>query len=237
MMPINKKTGFTLIELLVVIAIISLLVSILLPSLRKAKDLAKAVVCLTQLGQIQKASIMYSVDYNDYLPWAFDGGVDFAAPLEPYLETKPWDVDMAATKDHQQRNVFVCPEAHNENPDPPYFIQTYSMPRGTVAKWPGEDGIEFANPQPITNANGPDQILFMDARVGGGGSTLRIIDYDRGAGDINYWNSWGGQLSMRHMDQTNWVYLDGHALTEPFDMDDYFSGEKRDWHKWDSANH
>ena len=44
--------GFTLIELLVVIAILSLLVSILLPSLTQAKELARRTVCSTQMRNI-----------------------------------------------------------------------------------------------------------------------------------------------------------------------------------------
>ena len=59
--------GFTLIELLVVIAIIALLVSILLPSLQKAKDLAKSVVCLSQLKQWSLSLGMYTNDYNNQL--------------------------------------------------------------------------------------------------------------------------------------------------------------------------
>jgi prepilin-type N-terminal cleavage/methylation domain-containing protein len=62
------QAGFTFIELLVVIAIISLLVSILLPSLNRAKELAKRMACMSQVKNIGLASVMYSNDNGGYLP-------------------------------------------------------------------------------------------------------------------------------------------------------------------------
>ena len=48
----QRRTAFSLIELLVVIAVISLLVSILLPSLQQAKELTRQTVCTTQVRHI-----------------------------------------------------------------------------------------------------------------------------------------------------------------------------------------
>lgn len=58
--------GFTLIELLVVIAIISLLVSILLPSLSRAKDLARSAVCSSSLRSIGMTGLLYSNENKEY---------------------------------------------------------------------------------------------------------------------------------------------------------------------------
>ena len=58
----SQSRGFTLIELLVVIAIISLLISILLPSLNRAQELAQRVQCISNQKQLGLAFVSY---YND----------------------------------------------------------------------------------------------------------------------------------------------------------------------------
>ena len=60
----SERRGFTLIELLVVIAIISLLMSVLLPSLRQAKELAKQVYCMSNVRNQATAWALYRSDYE-----------------------------------------------------------------------------------------------------------------------------------------------------------------------------
>lgn len=121
------KKGFTLVELLVAIAIIALLVSILLPSLTKAREQARVAVCLNNLHQFGVALVTYSSDNdmkimetttnywrpNERAPeyiltnpsekgTPFDGGWSLHA-INPYIEA----VDVARKK--SRKGIFYCP--------------------------------------------------------------------------------------------------------------------------------
>jgi prepilin-type N-terminal cleavage/methylation domain-containing protein len=67
-MVIRRLRGFTLIELLVVIAIIALLISILLPSLSRARELSKRLVCQSNMKGIGTSCKIYSNDNNEKWP-------------------------------------------------------------------------------------------------------------------------------------------------------------------------
>ncbi len=66
----KRKQGFTLIELLVVVAIIALLISILLPSLARARETAKRAVCASNLKGILTGMKVYANNNRDFYPAA-----------------------------------------------------------------------------------------------------------------------------------------------------------------------
>ena len=80
----HQSKAFTLVELLVVIGIIALLISILLPSLAKARSAAISVSCLANLNQFGAAAMMYANDNKGALPLA-----TAASPKWP--NNGPWD--------------------------------------------------------------------------------------------------------------------------------------------------
>ncbi len=71
------KRGFTLIELLVVIAIIAVLLAILMPAMRKIKEIARETVCKSNLKNIGLAAHMYLDDYERTLPPRVSGNNGF----------------------------------------------------------------------------------------------------------------------------------------------------------------
>ena len=89
----SEKRGFTLVELLVVISIIALLLSILMPSLGRAREGARAVVCGNNVRQLGMAWRLYAMNNNDLFPIGIFWGSDNpeGVPLA-WWHDKPWGI-------------------------------------------------------------------------------------------------------------------------------------------------
>ena len=73
----KNRNAFTLVELLVVIGIIAVLISVLLPSLNRARQAANLVDCQSRLRQMGQAMQIYVTQNKGLLPW---GGINHVAP-------------------------------------------------------------------------------------------------------------------------------------------------------------
>jgi prepilin-type N-terminal cleavage/methylation domain-containing protein len=120
MMHVNKvgtrrlRQGFTLIELLVVVAIIAVLLAVMLPSLGRAKQIARVLVCKSHLKNIPAACHMYLDDHDGYFlqgvnrNFTYGGweGKYFVGSRRPFNAYLDLPAEGAAVSDAK---VFKCP--------------------------------------------------------------------------------------------------------------------------------
>jgi len=105
----DRKRAFTLIELLVVIAILSLLVSLLMPSLKKARQLAQSMSCLSNLRNISMWAVQYTYDNEEWLPHNGQSGWEWSYSE---LSNTPWMLKCRDwSSDKKKHTYFYCPSA------------------------------------------------------------------------------------------------------------------------------
>ncbi len=122
-----RRPAFTLVELLVVIAIVSVLLSVMIPSLRRARSSALRVACAQNLKQIGLGMDMYLGDNDSFYPCAQDPvdpnywlwmGRGWRQWIEPYI---------GGSIGVRNPAVLLCPE---DRTDPGRYESTsyaYSM--------------------------------------------------------------------------------------------------------------
>ncbi len=114
----KSRTNFTLIELLVVIAIIAILASMLLPSLNKARETARAAACKNNLRQQGFGLVAYTGDYEDFLTVGYETAVGWYYAntfyqIMPYLgadKTQAKTPNVSTTK-YYRNKMFQCPSS------------------------------------------------------------------------------------------------------------------------------
>ncbi len=219
----SLRGGFTLLELLVVIAIISLLMSILTPSLSRARQQAKATVCLTRLSEFMKALVMYSSDNDHVLPpaqylveqedTAHEVYHGWAEALYTYLyqdEDFYMDEDFPVQRNRDNHyELWVCKEATPlANSTGHYRVYEYSWSKGSL------DAVRAKLPL-ITDGN--PEVFDEDDLLRGDIPMEHIAGLEGEA-----------YIDERHYGGANYAFNDGHAvrstnlkekLAEDWDLD------------------
>ena len=199
-----KTKAFTLIELLVVIAIIAVLMAILMPSLRAAKDQAKRVHCVSNLKTLSLAWFMYKDENDDKLVGGHTGSDHWV--LRP-------SGDSVEQKKDAIRNGALFPYVHNT-------IDVYRCPADLRVKDPRQ--FAFRSFSIAGGANGEGSsgsvvaIKYSDIRRPAE-KYVFLEDLDPRGYNTGSWiirlgpPSWVDPLAMWHNERSTIGFADGHA--------------------------
>lgn len=212
---LRRSPGFTLIELLVVVAIIALLISILLPSLNRARDQARTVVCLSNVKQMSTGLSMYGLEASDSLPWGTmlngDEPTDWGKMITSYLLRR--DINSRGSIVEGTGNdlaIFTCPSAKIGGGSKHYTGHPIMLPiydnDEMQPKKVGSSGQRVDKPYRLTQAKRSSEIILVadgnqavlgtnGVDAGDAGSLFRLVD------------GWGNGTHGRYMrDAANWFY-------------------------------
>jgi prepilin-type N-terminal cleavage/methylation domain-containing protein len=165
------RPAFTLVELLVVIGIVALLVSILLPALGRAREMANRTKCLSNLRQIAEGIYVYVNDNRQWMPAATNTVYNYADPnsTPPTIWGAPNGstnfIRSAIGRRDGRSPVIVCPSVTREL-------------AGTVV------GIGYA-PTVMSNTNYQANAAVLGRRIGSIPDSSRVILLDEAAARTN----------------------------------------------------
>ena len=224
----ERRRAFTLIELLVVVAIISLLISILLPSLKTAKDKARTAVCGANLKGIGTAVRACYTENHDYGPSWDDGEFTNANGFIMYT----W-VDVLFDLDYLgDARSGLCPS--DQRPDPVMeargdawgfsFVddlgQGQDPKRGVRTSYALNNIMHFNYKRDRWKQDSSRQIYAIDGWWDWFSSMNAhwlwlTTDYGRYREPLQFPNLYGTMVGWRHgyagEFQTNSLFVDGHV--------------------------
>ena len=222
--------AFTLIELLVVIAIIAILAALLLPSLSKAKGAALSIRCNSNLGQLQKAWLIYADDHNDRLVpnWLTYSDPDWttsSSTTNSWVCRTAWnDPTTAGIRNGalwqytQSDGVYRCPSDksvwdYGGTPAPrPFNIALSIAMNGRASKdggrtWHVSPGLEY--PQIVVRSAEIRRPAKAFTFVDGAERSMTSGTFLAEAGQTDHWWTIPGERDRAG--GANLAYADGHA--------------------------
>lgn len=141
-----SRPGFTLIELLVVIAVIAILLAVTIPALRKARESARRVVCMSHLRQLQIAWFTYAENHDGFIvcgnpihseephgkPWLIDGTFITAqnlAQMDAMMQTGALADYLSDVSIYRCPSRYEMPWIPGKPETPPYWrwLSTYGI--------------------------------------------------------------------------------------------------------------
>jgi len=188
----TRKTHFTLIELLVVIAIIAMLVAMLLPALRTAREKGKSISCLGNERQQSFAWQSYLCDNGGWFPYYWNW---ITTPSNVF-----WYSSFSSYEGDKKGNIWKCPSHDYPNWYKNYSTLSYGYNFGCYVR--DTNLPRTAGTINIANLKEPSRdILMCDSKRESDNWSCVV----QPPGHImNY-------LSTRHLNGMNLLWTDGHA--------------------------